>query len=176
MYKSFIYTKIRLKIFQVLYFAQKIDTKQVQMCTVKEQRKQGKRRQKTHETWEPWMTESRSLKCLNKETLKRGLSLREYECHELVNLPRLHSKAAYSWKWVGKSHGQRKTELNELLACLGISAMPLTLFFHGGKWNYEGKNTTVRRRDPKGSRRFRKVRLSTGSLFWCILRLNYCLD
>ena len=146
------------------------------MYTVKEQRKQGKRRQNTPETWEPWMTESRSLKCLNKEPLKRGLSLREYECHELVKLPRLHSKAVYSWKGVGKSHGQRKTELNELLACLGISGMPLTLFFHGGKWKREGRNTPVWLRDPKGSGRFRKVKSSLGSLFWCILSLNCCLD
>lgn len=72
------------------------------MYTVKEKRKQGKRRQKTHETWEPWMTESRSLKCLNKETLKRGLSLRECECRELWKLQRLNSKAVYSWKWVGE--------------------------------------------------------------------------
>lgn len=59
-YKSFTYTKTRFQNFYVLYFAQKIDTEQVQMYPVKEKRKQE------NETENPGdlrarMTESRAL-------------------------------------------------------------------------------------------------------------------
>lgn len=33
---------------------------------------------------------------------------------------------------MGKSHGQRKTEVNELLAYLGIKGLIFTLFSHSG--------------------------------------------
>ena len=68
------------------YFAQKINIGQVQGNPVKGNRNKVKRWQETQEAWKRWMTESGVLKCLNKETLKRGLILRHCECQEPLKL------------------------------------------------------------------------------------------
>lgn len=97
-----------------------------------------------------------------------------------IKATRLPSKAVYSWKWVGKSHGQGKTELNEFLECLGVRDSHFVLFSPGGRWKHREKitNSTQRSEREKVPSLFRKIKILTleicfnVSCVWIVVLIN----
>lgn len=128
MYEAFTHSKARLRLFQVLYFTQKIAQRRLKCIQLRKKEtrcKGGSIPSRLRST--DWLNPEASRVYIGR-LWKRGLSLRDCGCHQLLRLQRLHSKAVYSRKWVGKSHGKGKQNGFSSWCVLGLEVCFLHYF------------------------------------------------